>query len=130
MDFIYLFRVLMKKKWIILGAALFASVIALVFTRNQHRKYKSFAQISTGFTQTEDIRLNPSDDNAAGYNESDIKFNNVLVTASSPIKTASPKPTSPSTRWTPSASFPITSSRCLPSTPTGAGTVSSSSCSI
>lgn len=84
MDFIYLFRVLMKKKWIILGAALIAAVIAFFFTRNQPRKYKSFAQISTGFTQSEDIRLNPTDDNGAGYNEADIKFNNVLVTATSP----------------------------------------------
>jgi succinoglycan biosynthesis transport protein ExoP len=84
MDFIYLFRVLMKKKWIIIGAALIASVIAFVFTRNQQKKYKSFAQVSTGFTQSEEIRLNPSDDNAAGYNEADIKFNNVLTTATSP----------------------------------------------
>jgi polysaccharide biosynthesis transport protein len=74
----------MKKKWIILGAALIASIIAFVFTRNQVRKFKSFAQISTGFTQSEDIRLNPNDDNAVGYNEADIKFNNVTTTAESP----------------------------------------------
>jgi len=84
MDFIYLFRVLMKKKWIILGAALIASLIAFAFTRNQQKKYKSFAQISTGFTQSEEIRLNPTDDNGAGYNEADIKFNNVIITAQSP----------------------------------------------
>jgi polysaccharide biosynthesis transport protein len=83
MDFIYLFRVLMKKKWIILGAALIASLIAFILTRNQEKKYKSFATISTGFTQTEEIRLNPNDDNA-GYNEAETKFSNVTLTATSP----------------------------------------------
>ncbi|HET6252709.1 MAG TPA: AAA family ATPase [Puia sp.] len=85
MDFIYLFRVLLKKKWIILGAALIAAIIAFFFTRNQPRKYKSFAQISTGFTQSEEIRLNPNDDNgSAVYGEADTKFNNVTVTINSP----------------------------------------------
>lgn len=79
MDFIYLFRVLMKKKWIVIGAALIASLIAFYFTRNQPRKFKSFAQISTGFTQSEEIRLNPNEDNV-GYNNEDIKFNNVTTT--------------------------------------------------
>lgn len=84
MDFIYLVRVLMKKKWIILGTALAASIIAFVFTRNQPKKYRSFAQVSTGFTQSEEIRLNPTDDNGAAYNEADTKFNNVITTATSP----------------------------------------------
>jgi polysaccharide biosynthesis transport protein len=83
MDFIYLFRVLMKKKWIILGAALTASIIAFLFTRVQEKKYKSFSQISTGFTVAEDIRLNANNDNFS-FNEADIKFNNVLVTFTSP----------------------------------------------
>src|SRR6185312_11782394 len=83
MDFIYLFRVLMKKKWIILGAALIAATIAFFFTRNQQRKYKAFAQMSTGFTQSEEIRMNPTNDNT-GYNEADINFNNVMITAESP----------------------------------------------
>ena len=74
----------MKKKWIIIGAALIAAIIAFFFTRNQPRKFKSFAQISTGFTQAEEIRLNPNNDNI-GYNEADVKFNNVLLTATSPV---------------------------------------------
>lgn len=83
MDFIYLFRVLMKKKWIVLGTALIASVIAFVFTRNQEKKYKSFAQISTGFTVTDEINMNPNTQNVA-YNEADINFNNAIITATSP----------------------------------------------
>ena len=84
MDFLYLLRVLMKKKWIILGAALTASLIAFIFTRNQEKKYKSFAQISTGFTVTDEIKVNAASDNFGAYNEADINFNNVLITAQSP----------------------------------------------
>jgi succinoglycan biosynthesis transport protein ExoP len=83
MDFIYLFRVLMKKKWIILGAALIASAIAFFFTRNQQRKYKSYAQFSTGFTQADEIKLNTNNDNLGGYNEAESKFNNVLLISTS-----------------------------------------------
>ena len=83
MDFIYLFRVLMKKKWIILGSALIAALIAFVLTRNQQRKYKSFAQFSTGFTQTDEITVNPNTE-VPVYNGDEVKFNNVLVTTSSP----------------------------------------------
>jgi polysaccharide biosynthesis transport protein len=83
MDFIYLFRFLMKKKWIILGAALIASLTAFLFTRNQPKKYRSISQISTGFTLTDEIRLNANNDNF-GYNDADVKFNNVLVTFTSP----------------------------------------------
>lgn len=84
MDFLYLLRVLMKKKWIILGAALTASLIAFILTRNQQKKYKSFAQISTGFTVTDEIKVNATSDNFGAYNEADINFNNVLITAQSP----------------------------------------------
>ncbi|HEY4061608.1 MAG TPA: AAA family ATPase [Puia sp.] len=83
MDFTYLFRVLMKKKWIILGAGVLAAVIAFFFTRNQEKKYLSIAQISTGYTMNDDIRLTANSDNIA-FNDADIKFNNVLVTATSP----------------------------------------------
>src|ERR1700749_1038991 len=83
MDFIYLFRVLLKKKWIIFGAALIASLIAFVFTRNQPWKYKSFAQFSTGFSVPDDIKVNPNSD-VPVYNGDEVKFNNVVVTATSP----------------------------------------------
>jgi succinoglycan biosynthesis transport protein ExoP len=38
MDFIYLFRILLKRKWIIMGAALLAGIIAWFFTRNEEKK--------------------------------------------------------------------------------------------
>jgi succinoglycan biosynthesis transport protein ExoP len=81
MDFIYLLRVLLKRKWIILGAGVVAAVIAYVFTMNEPKKYRSIAQISTGFTISDDIKVGES--NFSIY-EADTKFNNAIVTATSP----------------------------------------------
>ncbi|MBS1659473.1 MAG: AAA family ATPase [Bacteroidetes bacterium] len=81
MDFLYLFKVLLKRKWLILGAAVLASVVAWTFTRNQPKKYRSQAQVSTGFTVNEEIKI--TNDNFSFY-EADVKFNNVIVTFQSP----------------------------------------------
>jgi polysaccharide biosynthesis transport protein len=81
MDFIYLFRILLKRKWIIIGATLLATVCAYVLTRNEPKKYRSFAQVSTGFTISNEIRV--ADENFSFY-EADTKFNNAIVTATSP----------------------------------------------
>lgn len=82
MDFIYLFRILLKRKWIIIGAALLAGVVAWYFTRNEEKKYRSTAQVSTGFTVSDEIKLG-NEDNFSFY-EADTKFNNVIVTFMSP----------------------------------------------
>ncbi|HEY0066746.1 MAG TPA: Wzz/FepE/Etk N-terminal domain-containing protein, partial [Flavisolibacter sp.] len=60
MDFIYLFRVLLKRKWIILGSAVLAAAIAYYFTRNEPLNYRSTAEISTGFTVSEENLINPA----------------------------------------------------------------------
>ncbi|HEU0063841.1 MAG TPA: Wzz/FepE/Etk N-terminal domain-containing protein, partial [Flavisolibacter sp.] len=80
MDFIYLFRVLTKKKWIIIGAGIMAAFIAYVLTNNLPKKYRSSAQVSTGFTMPDETR--PGEN--FNFAESDTKFNNVIVTFSSP----------------------------------------------
>lgn len=79
MDFVYLFRVLLKRKWIIIGATLIAAIIAFIFTRNQPKQYMSMSQIATGYTNN-DIKVNESSD----YYEADSKFNNAVVTFTSP----------------------------------------------
>jgi Mrp family chromosome partitioning ATPase/uncharacterized protein involved in exopolysaccharide biosynthesis len=66
---------------LIIGAALLASIVAWTFTRNQPKKYRSQAQISTGFTVSDDIKVN--NENFSFY-EADVKFNNVIVTFQSP----------------------------------------------
>jgi succinoglycan biosynthesis transport protein ExoP len=81
MDFLYLLRVLLKRKWLILGVGLIAAVIAWGLTMNQPKKYRSFMQFSTGFTVNDEVRV--SSENVDIY-AADVKFNNVVVTVLSP----------------------------------------------
>ncbi len=81
MDFLYLLRVLLKRKWLILGVGLTAAAIALVLTMNQQKKFRSFMQFSTGFTVNDEVRV--STENVDIY-AADVKFNNVFVTVLSP----------------------------------------------
>jgi succinoglycan biosynthesis transport protein ExoP len=81
MDFSYLLRVLLKRKWIIIGATVLAAVVAFFVTRDEKKLYRSYSQFSTGFTSTDEVRVNPDTYN---FMEADTKFNNVIVTASSP----------------------------------------------
>ncbi|MGI8952117.1 MAG: GumC family protein [Chitinophagaceae bacterium] len=81
MDFIYLFRILMKRKWIILGAAFIAALIAFLFTKDDKKLYSSTTQISTGFTVGDEIKVN--NENFDFY-AADTKFSNAIVTLTSP----------------------------------------------
>jgi len=81
MDFVYLFRTLLKRKWIVIGAAFIAALIAYLATRNGKKMYGSFTRVSTGFTITPDIKV--GNDNFNFY-EADTKFNNAIVTLTSP----------------------------------------------
>jgi uncharacterized protein involved in exopolysaccharide biosynthesis/Mrp family chromosome partitioning ATPase len=81
MDFLYLLRLLLKRKWWILSVAIAAAAIAWLLTMNQPKKYRSIAQISTGFTVNEEIRM--SNENVDIF-AADTKFNNVIVTFMSP----------------------------------------------
>jgi polysaccharide biosynthesis transport protein len=81
MDFLYLLRILLKRKWLIIGAGVVAALIAWVLTINQPRKYLSSAQMATGFTVNDEVKL--SAENVDIF-AADIKFNNIIVTISSP----------------------------------------------
>lgn len=80
MDFIYLFRILLKRKWIIIGAAVLAASVAYLLTRNDAKSYRSTSQVATGFTVSDEIKLN---ENFSFY-EAETKFNNAIVTFTSP----------------------------------------------
>lgn len=80
MDFVYLLRVLLKRKWIIVGSAILAAFIAWYFTKDQPLEYRSIAQVSTGFT-TNDVVSVGGENN---FFEADTKFNNAIVTFTSP----------------------------------------------
>lgn len=74
-------RVLLKRKWLIIGAALVSALIAWLLTTNQPKKYRSVAQISTGFTVNDEIKVGNENFDIFG---ADTKFNNVIVTFMSP----------------------------------------------
>jgi Mrp family chromosome partitioning ATPase/uncharacterized protein involved in exopolysaccharide biosynthesis len=87
MDFIYLFRVLLKRKWLIIGSALLAAAIAFFFTRNEQKQFKSFSQFSTGFTTgNQEILL--SNREPINLQEAGTQFNNVIATMASPAVTS------------------------------------------
>ncbi|HEV7621114.1 MAG TPA: hypothetical protein VGO09_05255, partial [Flavisolibacter sp.] len=63
-----------------MGAGIIAAGIAYLLTLNQPKKYRSAAQISTGFTVPDETKPN------ANYNylEAESNFNNVIATFNSP----------------------------------------------
>jgi Mrp family chromosome partitioning ATPase/uncharacterized protein involved in exopolysaccharide biosynthesis len=75
MEFLHLFKALYKKKWIIALSVLIAITAAYLLTRNQKKQYTSTAQIATGFTTGDEIRLTDDRFNGPG---ADIKFSNVI----------------------------------------------------
>lgn len=85
MDIIYLFRVLLKRKWIIIGAAFIAAGLTFYLTRHENKYFKSYTQFSTGFAITDDIPL--TNRNTSIF-EAETKFNNVIVTILSPSVTS------------------------------------------
>ncbi|WP_346320646.1 Wzz/FepE/Etk N-terminal domain-containing protein [Chitinophaga sp. YIM B06452] len=81
MDLIYLFKALMKRKWLILLSTLMAVAAAFLLTMKQEMLYKSTAQIATGFTSTEQVKLK---DESFNIYEIDSKFSNVIESLKSP----------------------------------------------
>lgn len=80
MDLIYLIRAILKKKWIILLSGILAAVTVYILTLNEPKKYRSTAQVTTGFAISDEIKIN---DNFS-FIEADTKFNNAIVTLTSP----------------------------------------------
>lgn len=81
MDFIYFFRVLFKRKWIILAAGLIAATVAYLLTRNDIKYYKSTTQITTGFTIKYAVGV--GDEENLSFFEEENMFNNVILMAKS-----------------------------------------------
>src|SRR5580698_1285451 len=78
MDFSYLLKALLRKKWIIIFAMAMGFAAGVVFTIFQKKSYLSVAQYSTGITQAQKINLGLND--IFDVNQIDIRFNNVIET--------------------------------------------------
>ncbi|MFA0963166.1 exopolysaccharide transport family protein [Roseivirga sp. BDSF3-8] len=75
MDFVYLFRVLLRKLWILITIPLIAGAITYFLTEQAEERFRSVARLSTGITinnsvNTEDHWYNPQ--------KANIEFNNLL----------------------------------------------------
>lgn len=82
MDLVYLFKSLLRKKWLIIFSGLIGLVAGYVFARTIRTTYTSLAQYSTGFTMGQKVKIQGSD----GLNifEIDFQFRNVIETFRSP----------------------------------------------
>jgi uncharacterized protein involved in exopolysaccharide biosynthesis/Mrp family chromosome partitioning ATPase len=83
MDIIYLFKVLIRRKWTILFCLILGLAGGLVFRFFMPRQYVSTAQYSTGFSQTQKVSLQLTE--IFDVNQIDFRFNNVIETFKSPI---------------------------------------------
>ena len=82
MDIIYLFKVLLRKKWILIIVPLISLMAAIFFTKDLPKEYKSTAQLATGFTTKE----SPSYyDEEFNLRDASIKFVNVIETMKSQL---------------------------------------------
>ena len=81
MEFIYLFKALNKRKWIILLCVVIAVAAAYVLTMNETKQYKSVAQIATGYTSGDELNLN---DDRFNVPQIEAKFSNLIETFNSP----------------------------------------------
>jgi len=75
MDLLYLVKILYKRIWIIILVPVIAGTAAFLFTRNLEKKYKSSAQLSTGFTTNNKIQLTKEN---FDYWESRTNFENLV----------------------------------------------------
>ena len=82
MDIVYFIKALLKKKWWILLSTIAAVAAAFAFTVGKPKLYASTAQMATGFTTNEQIKLR--DENLNLF-EADVKFDNVTETMNSPL---------------------------------------------
>lgn len=81
MEIAYIFRALLRRKWIIIISTVVALIAAFFFTKNTKKKYSSYAQLSTGFTVSEEIKLS---DDRFNLPQIDVKFSNAIENITSP----------------------------------------------
>lgn len=80
MDFVIFLKVLWRKMWIVASIPFIAGIAAFWFTRDFKEVYKATAQISTGYTLNDQVRIL---DEKFNLKEADVKFSNLLNAMSS-----------------------------------------------
>lgn len=80
MDFIAILKALQRKIWVLIGIPAFTVICALYFISSMDKKYKSTAQIATGFTTDDAVKLN---DGSSNPFEISTNFTNIIESMNS-----------------------------------------------
>ena len=82
MNIFYVLKLIYKRKFLWIVIPVLTSIVAFLFTANTEKTYKSTAQISTGYTITDQVKINDE-----GFNvyEINVKFDNLIETINSPM---------------------------------------------
>lgn len=81
MDLVYLIKILRKRRWFIIYVTFSCLLFAFIFSIFSKEAYRSQAQISTGYTQSQEITMS---DNIFDQGQIEVKFNNVIENIGSP----------------------------------------------
>lgn len=80
MDLAVIFKLLFRKKWYLIGIPFLVVLISLIITSDYRQIFRSTAQLSTGYTITQEV--DPTNSRFNIY-ETDIKFSNLIETMNS-----------------------------------------------
>ncbi|HMI65362.1 MAG TPA: hypothetical protein VK517_04965 [Cyclobacteriaceae bacterium] len=80
MDFLTILRIFRRKVWILIGIPVLTIVCSVFFISRMDKKYKSVAQIATGFTTDDDVKLNEGGTNPFEIN---TNFTNIIESMNS-----------------------------------------------
>lgn len=86
MNFNYFLKIILRRLWLLVTVPLVALIAVLFFTRDYQREYISTAQLTTGFTVSDQVKV--YDNKNSSIQESEVKFNNVIQNITS-LKVAS-----------------------------------------
>lgn len=80
MEFLFVLRLLQRKLWILISIPLVTAILTGVLLSRMDKKYKSTAQIATGFTTNEGVKLNDENTNPFEINNN---FTNIIESMNS-----------------------------------------------
>jgi succinoglycan biosynthesis transport protein ExoP len=82
MDLVHIFRILLKRLWLLITVPLITAGIAYMLLSDSEEYYSSTTQVATGITIREKVQLN--EERFSPW-EADLKFNNLIQTFQSPV---------------------------------------------
>ena len=86
MNINYFIKIIFRRIWLLITVPLLALIAVLYFTKDYKKEYLSTAQLTTGFTVSDQVKVNDNKTNS--IQESEVKFNNVIQNITS-LKVAS-----------------------------------------